>query len=387
MEILEALDGNDQGVVSSAHNISLKVKRNDLLRTLLRTQGISNRRSVVPILSNVMLEASGNELHFTATNMNISLKDKMEAEVSSSGKILVNSYLFCEIVRKLSESSDITIKSDQNNLLLESDRSKFELPALTADSFPTIEEGDFPISFTMGIQQLYEMLDKTHFAASNDETRHSLSGINLKIDGKQIVAAATDGHRLARFELTMQTEAQKSCSIIIPKKTIMELTKILKEETGDVTVSISENKIKFQMETIIIVSKLIGGSFPQYESVIPDFDKTNKITINNEQLSQAIGRVSLISAEKTRGIKCTIENNLLCLSAAHNENGKANETVITQYQGESVVIGFNSKYLLDALSNTDSENIDMLFSAPLAPVRISNPKKPNIVYVVMPMRI
>ena len=285
------------------------------------------------------------------------------------------------------------MEEGENEIRLTCGRSKFNLSTLKTDDFPIISDSDLSTNFVLSADELIRIIDKTKFAVSNEETRYYLNGIFLhKAERNSIQflrAVATDGHRLAQYDIPLPQGAEDITGIIIPKKTIYELRKVLDDANGDVSVSLNENKIKFSFNDLKVVSKVIDGTFPDYTRVIPQKNDKNFKTINSD-LKNAIDRVSAVAANeesKSKAIKFCIENNSLSLSVESQSKGSANEMIDVNYSGDKVDIGFNSKYIIDICNEVDGDEISISLSDSISPAIILDKTDENLFFVLMPMRI
>ena len=375
--------------------MEFKINSSDLLKALSHIHGIVEVRHTLPILSNIILKAKDNELTLSSTNLDIYCADKIKAEVSIAGEISVSAVTFFEIVKRLPSGSEVmmTMEEDENEIILKCGRSKFNLSTLKTEDFPIISDNDLSTHFVLSADELIRIIDKTKFAVSNEETRYYLNGIFLhKADRNSIQflrAVATDGHRLAQYDIPLPQGAEEITGIIIPKKTIFELRKVLDDANGDVNISLNENKIKFTFNDLKIVSKVIDGTFPDYTKVIPQNNNKNFKTNNNE-LKNAIDRVSAVAANeesKSKAIKLSLEDNKLNLSVESQSKGSANEILDISYDGDKVDIGFNSKYIIDICNEVDGEEVDISLLDSVSPAIILDKTDENLFFVLMPMRI
>ena len=375
--------------------MEFKINSTDLLKALSHIHGIVEVRHTLPILSNIILEAKDDKLILSSTNLDIYCSDKIKAEVLKSGEVSVSAVTFFEIIKRLPSGSEVlmTMEEGENEIRLTCGRSKFNLSTLKTDDFPIISDNDLSTNFVLSADELIRIIDKTKFAVSNEETRYYLNGIFLhKAERNSIQflrAVATDGHRLAQYDIPLPQGAEDITGIIIPKKTIYELRKVLDDANGDVSVSLNENKIKFSFNDLKIVSKVIDGTFPDYTKVIPqNNDKSFKT--NNSDLKNAIDRVSAVAANeesKSKAIKFCIENNSLSLSVESQSKGSANEIIDVNYSGDKVDIGFNSKYIIDICNEVDGDEISIGLSDSISPAIILDKTDENLFFVLMPMRI
>ena len=375
--------------------MEFKINSTDLLNALSHIHGIVEVRHTLPILSNIILEAKDDKLILSSTNLDIYCSDKIKAEVLQSGEVSVSAVTFFEIIKRLPSGSEVLMimEEGENEIRLTCGRSKFNLSTLKTDDFPIISDSDLSTNFVLSADELIRIIDKTKFAVSNEETRYYLNGIFLhkaERDSIQFLrAVATDGHRLAQYDIPLPQGAEDITGIIIPKKTIYELRKVLDDANGDVSVSLNENKIKFSFNDLKVVSKVIDGTFPDYTKVIPQKNDKNFKT-NNSDLKNAIDRVSAVAANeesKSKAIKFCIENNSLSLSVESQSKGSANEMIDVNYSGDKVDIGFNSKYIIDICNEVDGDEISISLSDSISPAIILDKTDENLFFVLMPMRI
>ena len=375
--------------------MEFKINSTDLLKALSHIHGIVEVRHTLPILSNIILEAKDDKLILSSTNLDIYCSDKIKAEVLQSGEVSVSAVTFFEIIKRLPSGSEVLMimEEGENEIRLTCGRSKFNLSTLKTDDFPIISDSDLSTNFVLSADELIRIIDKTKFAVSNEETRYYLNGIFLhKAERNSIQflrAVATDGHRLAQYDIPLPQGAEDITGIIIPKKTIYELRKVLDDANGDVSVSLNENKIKFSFNDLKVVSKVIDGTFPDYTKVIPQKNDKNFKT-NNSDLKNAIDRVSAVAANeesKSKAIKFCIENNSLSLTVESQSKGSANEMIDVNYSGDKVDIGFNSKYIIDICNEVDGDEISISLSDSISPAIILDKTDENLFFVLMPMRI
>ncbi len=375
--------------------MEIKANSSDLLKALNHIHGIVEVRHTLPILSNIVLSAENNELSLSSTNLDIYCSDKIDSEIVTSGEISVPAITFFEIVKRLPSGSDVILSmaDEDTELVLKCGRSKFNLSTLKTEDFPILSDKDLSTNFVISADELSRMIDKTKFAISNEETRYYLNGIFFhKAESNSIKflrAVATDGHRLAQYDIPLPQGADDITGIIIPKKTVFELRKVLDDADGDVSVSLNENKIKFSFNNLKIISKVIDGTFPDYTKVIPQ-NNDKKFKTNNSELKNAIDRVSAVAINeetKSKAIKLTIENNKLNLSVESQSKGSAKEEIDISYNNEKVDIGFNSRYLLDICNEVDGEEIDVNLLDSISPAIILDKTDENLFFVLMPMRI
>jgi DNA polymerase-3 subunit beta len=372
--------------------MKLTIERAQLLKSLAHVQSVVERRNTIPILSNVKLEGRPGSLSLNATDMDLDIIETVAADVSRPGATTAPAHTFYEIVRKLPDGSQVEIEfhAEDGLLTLRSGRSKFSLSCLPVEDFPVLSGGDLPHSFGLSASELKTLIDRTRFAISTEETRYYLNGIYLHAAttpaGEVLRAAATDGHRLARVEVTLPEGAAGMPGIIVPRKTVNEIRKLIDETDAEITVSLSETKIRFAFNDAVLTSKLIDGTFPDYERVIPEGnDKT--LDVDVKSFAQSVDRVSAISTEKSRAIKLALEKGTVTLSASSPENGNATEEIEAQYDSSALEIGFNSRYLLDILSQIEGEGARFSMADAASPTVVKDIADGSAVYVLMPMRV
>ncbi len=377
--------------IAAASTLKLVVDRAVLLKSLGHVQSVVEKRGTIPILSHVKLEATADTLRLTATDMDIAVVEDVAAEVRDRGTATVPAHTFYEIVRKLPEGAQVEIATEKGNkVVLRSGTSRFALASLPVDEFPVMAEGELPYRFTLKSQECLSLLQKARFAISTEETRYYLNGIYLHAavtkQSSVLRAVATDGHRLARIEVALPQGASEIPGVIIPRKTIHELMKLLEEGGGEVNISLSDTKIRFACGSAVLVSKLIDGTFPDYERVIPAAN--DKIMeVDGRAFLHAVDRVSVIASEKTRGVKLSLDKGKLTLAASSTEQGTAVEEVDVNYGASPIEIGFNSRYLLEMMSQIEGETVQFVFADSASPAVVRDTADVGSLYVIMPMRV
>ena len=367
------------------------IERASLLKTLSHVQSVVERRNTIPILSNVKIEAEGNRISLNATDMDLDIVDAADATVSQAGAATAPAHTLYDIVRKLPEGAEVELASDASGkMTLKSGRSKFQLATLPTDEFPVMSGGDLPHTFKLGAGELRGLIDRTRFAISTEETRYYLNGIYLHIadvGGTPVLrAVATDGHRLASVEGPMPKGAEGMPGVIIARKTVAELRKLIEDSGDDVTVSLSDAKIRFAFDGAVLTSKLIDGTFPDYQRVIPE-GNDKELSLDCKSFSDAVDRVSAISSEKSRAVKLKLDKNVLELSAQSPEHGSASEEIEVAYDGGAIEIGFNAAYLLDVARQIEGGTMSMAMADAASPTVIRDTADETALYVLMPMRV
>jgi DNA polymerase-3 subunit beta len=371
------------------------IERATLLRCLSHVQSVVERRNTIPILSNVLIDAdAGGSVRVMATDLDLQVVESMSASsVDQPGAITVSAHLLFDIARKLPEGSQVSLTTSENRLEVKAGRSNFKLPTLPRDDFPVIVEGDLPTSFELPARLLAELIDRTRFAISTEETRYYLNGIFLHVtdeDEPLLKAAATDGHRLARFTVSRPEGAAGMPDVIIPRKAVGELRKLLDEAIdSNVLIDLSASKIRFTMGGeggVVLTSKLIDGTFPDYSRVIPTAnDKLLKV--DPRLFFSGVDRVATIATEKTRAVKIGLDQDRVTLSVTSPDNGTAAEEIAADYRAEALEIGFNANYLKDILGQIDSDTVELHLADAGAPTLIRENEQARALYVLMPMRV
>jgi DNA polymerase-3 subunit beta len=342
---------------------------------------VVERRNTIPILSNVLLGGGNNELKLTATDLDMELVETVAARAKGEGATTVPAHMFYDIVRKLPEGAEIELVRDgeQGRLTITSGPAQFSLQTLPADDFPSLSVDDLGHSFSLSAGDLKRLIEKTRFAISTEETRYYLNGIYLR-------AVATDGHRLAQVELPLPSGAKGMPGVIVPRKTVLELAKLVEDADGEVRVELSPSKIRVSTARVVLTSKLIDGTFPDYERVIPQ-GNDKKMEVDNTAFAQAVDRVSTLSSDKGRAVKLTINDGKLILSVNNPDSGSATEELPVEYGFDPLEIGFNARYLLDISGQLESGTAEFQLADPGSPTMVRDGKDTSALYVLMPMRV
>ena len=371
------------------------IERSVLLKLLTHVQNVVEKRQTIPILSNIKIDVvkdlEGERITIKATDMDLEVVESAAAKVEDGGSVTASAHKLLEIARKLPEGAEVEIALDAktSQLKISSGRTKFQLATLPGDEFPSISEGSMPINFTLTAAELSSLFDRTMFAVSQEETRYYLNGIYMheKGEGKDAVlkAAATDGHRLAAAEVPLPEGAKGMAGIIVPKKTVGEVQKLVAELLEDVKISINPNKIRFEIADLVLTSKLIDGTYPDYERVIP-VGNDKFAEVDSDALAGAVDCVAVI-CEKSKGVKLKIAKNKIAVTASSADEGSAETDVEAEYAGEAVEIGFNFRYLLDILGQTKGAKVRFAMLDASSPVIVTDLSDDAVTYVIMPMRV
>lgn len=372
--------------------MKITLERSALLKTLGHVQSVVERRNTIPILSNILIRAQGTTVTITATDMDLEINETVAAQVGSAGELTVSAHMLYDIVRKLPDDAQVQIERAENSaqVTLKAGRSQFKLGTLPVDDFPQMREDALAIRFAIPGSALRSMIDRTKFAISTEETRYYLNGIFVhatKSAGKDVLrAVATDGHRLARAEMEAPKGTAEMPGVIIPRKTVQELRKLLDETSDSVTVELAATKIRVTFGTLTLTSKLIDGTYPDYERVIPT-GNDKVATIQTKTLAAAVDRVATISTEKSRAVKLSVSKGQMVLAAQSPEAGSATEELEVDYTESKIEIGFNARYLLDIAQQITGDTTRMVLADAGAPALIEDTSDASALYVLMPMRI
>jgi DNA polymerase-3 subunit beta len=363
------------------------IERATLLKSLGHVQSVVERRNTIPILSNVLLEARDDgSIRLMATDLDLQVDESVPANVDQAGATTVSAHTLFVIVRKLPEGSQVEISAAEGKMQIIAGRSRFNLSTLPRDDFPVIAEGELPTKFELPAATLRQIIEKTRFAISSEETRYYLMGIFLHVIDDQLRAAATDGHRLARVTVAKPDGADGMPDVIVPRKAVAELLRLLEELEGTVEVSLSPTKVRFGLGSAVLTSKLIDGTFPDYNRVIPTAnDKLLKL--DPKSFSAGVDRVATIASEKTRAVKMSVDRDKVTLSVTSPEQGVATEELPADYGADGLEIGFNARYLLDILGEIDGDTVEVHLADAAAPTLLRENDKSNALYVLMPMRV
>lgn len=371
--------------------MKLTIERTALQKALAHVQSVVERRTTIPILSNVMIEGGDGGLSLTATDMDIAIVEKVPADVAAPGATTLPAHTLYDIVRKLPEGSQISFEGGEDGRMeIDAGRSRFSLSCLGTDEFPVMTDGDLPYGFTLSAALCRSLIDHTRFAMSSEETRYYLNGIYFHAtaeDGAPVLrAVATDGHRLARMETPQPDGAADMPGVIVPRKGVTELHKLIEDNEVDIAVTLSDTKIRFAFDDVVLTSKLIDGTFPDYQRVIPEGNDKH-LEVDCKTFAEAVDRVSTISTEKSRAVKVALDKNSLTLSSSSPESGTATEELEVTYDADPVEIGFNSRYLLDITQQIEGGTARFDLADASSPTIVRDAADDSALYVLMPMRV
>jgi DNA polymerase-3 subunit beta len=372
--------------------MKVTVERAELLRSLSHVHRVVERRNTIPILANVLIRAERSKLAFKATDLDLEVIETVAAEVSPGGVTTVPAHMFYEIVRKLPEGTQVVLEAsgDRAVLTVRAGRSRFTLQTLPEADFPDIAAGDMTHKFTLGAADLKRLIEKTQFAISTEETRYYLNGIYLHVAGTapnlMLRAVATDGHRLAQVELAAPAGAEGMPGVIVPRKTVNEMQRLIEDVNAEIAVELSTSKIRFTLGNVVLTSKLIDGTFPDYGRVIP-VGNDKLLEVEKKEFEQAVDRVSTIASERGRAVKLSLTGGRLVLSVTNPDSGSANEELDVVYEADPIDIGFNSRYLLDIAAQIEGDTAVLKLADPGSPTLVQDKDSKGALYVLMPMRV
>jgi DNA polymerase-3 subunit beta len=372
--------------------MKLSIERGTLLKALAQAQSVVERRNTIPILANVLIEAEGALVSFRATDLDIEVVDRAAAMVERAGAATVSAVMLHEIVRKLPDGALVNLTEDaaSGRLAITAGRSSFNLATLPREDFPVMASSEYSSNFSAPAAVLRRLFDKAKFAISTEETRYYLNGVYMHTangdTGPVLRCVATDGHRLARIDAPLPEGAAGMPGVIVPRKTVNELRKLLDDDEAQIAVSVSETKVRFATPAIMLTSKVIDGTFPDYTRVIPT-GNTRRLEVDATEFAKAVDRVATVSSERSRAVKLSLDEDRLVLSVNAPDSGAAEEELAVAYADERLEIGFNAKYLLEIASQVDRENAVFLFNSSGDPTLMREGNDMSAVYVVMPMRV
>jgi len=379
------------------NNFEIVVQTKDLVHALSFASSVVEKRNVIQELSNIKLFAANGNLEIGATDMDLYLNQNIGAEIISEGQTTVSTQTLSDVVRKIPDS-EIRLKQipDTDKLEIIGSNCRFELLTLPALQFPAMEDLDSKSSLKISCSDFARIVEYTNFAMSTEETRYNLNGIYMHVKGNEFAGVATDGHRLSIASVPLKDQSDEF-GVIVPRKTVSELLKIVKDAKyaqSDIQLFLSATKIKFVCNNLIMISKLIDGTFPEYSSFIPE-DNENKLTISTKLLASAIDRVATITVDKFRAVKLSISDKEMQITASGEAKGAASENLVfseeasnfCDFSGSDVTIGFNPRYTSDVLSALSEDQVEIYFKDAFSPVLIKTSENPNDNFVVMPVKV
>lgn len=372
--------------------MKITVERALFLKALMHVHRVVERRNTIPVLSNVLLEADGATLRMCATDLDIKMSETIACDVAQPGATTLPAHTLHEIVRKLPDGALVSLDATSKDgpLTLKSGRSRFTLQCLPAADFPDIAAGDMPTRFSMPASHLKTLIEKTQFAMASDETRYYLNGIFLhptEDDGQSVLrAVATDGHRLARVQVPGPAGIAGMSPSIFPRKAVIETLKLLEDDNAEVQIELSSAKIRLTIGPVILTSKLIDGTFPDYARVIPR-DNHKRLIVSRDEFRRTVDRVSTISTERGRALALYLSTDHIAFSVTSPDHGTAKEQLDAEYDAEPLDVGFNARYLIDIADNIDGDDLLILFNDAGSPAIIQDRANTFALYILMPLRL
>ena len=363
------------------------ITKEEVVKSLSHTLGVVEKRQTLPILSNVLIEVDESTLKLTATDLESEITTTSTiSNYKSGGKTTAPARKLSDLCRLLPDMAEIHLFLDGDNLKIESGSGKYSISTLPSDDFPVFEMEDASSQINISSQNLKTLISKTSFAMGNQDWRHYLNGLYLLVDDKSITSVATDAHRLALSSSSLNEATPEAISGIVPRKSINEIGKLVGDETENVLIKLGQTSISVSISGTTFISKLIEGKFPDYEQVIPSGDSF-VLLVNRKTFSECLGRVSVLSSEKYKGVRILTTKNSMHVSANNPEKEEGEENITCEYSGDEIDIAFNVNYLQEILSTLDSENIEINFFGSDKSCLITDPGSSNLKYVVMPLLI
>jgi DNA polymerase-3 subunit beta len=366
--------------------LKIKTTNDKLLGPLQQVTGIVERRHTLPILSNVLMTASGNELEFLATDLEVQITSKAQLEASAEGAVTAGARKLYDILRSLPEDAEVSLEAKENRMVVRAGKSRFNLQTLPAADFPRmVEAKDVSKTLTLPQKALKDALRLVQFAMAVQDIRYYLNGVLFSVDKEILRVVATDGHRLSYASRSLGAD-HGSVEAILPRKTVLELIKLLADSDDPVSLALGSNQARFSFGGIEIVSKIVEGKFPDYQKVIPTTHR-NRVTLDRGVLAQSLNRAAILSNEKIRGVRLVFTKDSLSIICTNNEQEEAEEGLAVEYDGDPLDIGFNISYLLDVLNHVDSQTVTVAMGDSNSSALVQIPGREDFKYVVMPMRI
>ena len=366
--------------------MQIKINRETLLKPLTNVTGIVERRHTLPILSNLLLEAKNNNVQLTATDLEMQISLNFESKFNGELSTTISAKKLLDICRSLPEAVDIDMVSSDSRITVKAGKSRFNLQTLPAADYPVMSKvAGAGVSINISQLELKKLLKQVEFAMAQQDIRYYLNGLLLEVNENNLNLVGTDGHRLS-FTSTKLAQTYDKTEVILPRKTVVELIKLLDDSPDEVTIEISAGQVNFAFNEVRLISKVIDGKFPDYHRVIPTGHQ-NTFSVNRMMILTAMQRASILSNEKYRGIRMVLSDNNLKLISTNTEQEEAEEELEVDYKKDALDIGFNVTYLIDVLNNTQQENVNFSFADANSSCLITVPGDDNYKYVVMPMRI
>lgn len=374
--------------------MKIRIARDELLTGLQRVQGIVEKRNTMPILSNILLETKQDGIELVATDLEIGVRGHYKAEVQQAGSVSLSARKLYELLKEVADG-EITLATQENNWVqIQAGRSQFKIVGMAASEFPALPTIEREGRVALPGSGLSSLIRKTLFAVGDNDARYILNGLLITLHSSEkkvtLKLVGTDGHRLAVAEsdLTQSagTDLPKEIKAIIPRKAAQEIRRLLEEEEGEPLLGFTKNLVTFQKSGLFLTSRVMEGTYPNYQQVIPK-ESAKKAVIERTALESALRRVAVLSKDKTNAVKVILQNGSITLHTSSPDVGEATEDLPAQYHGESLTTGFNARYLLDALAVMDGDSVNLEISSPLSPCVLKSDGDPGFLCVVMPMKI
>lgn len=371
--------------------IKFSVERAHILAAMARAQAIVDRKGMIPILSHVMITARKSGLVLRVTNLDIEATIEVEAVVREEGDLTVPAVMLYEMLRKMPAAGPVDMElNDQDRLLIRGGRAEFDIATLPAEDFPAMGTDSFEVEFVLTAEDFHHVFDKTRFAMSNEEIRYYLNGVFFHIheegDRTYIRGVATDGHRLAMAQVPATPGSGAMPDVIVPRKTVLELRKLIDAEKADVHVSVSATKIRMSMNGVTLTSKVIDGKYPDYRRIIP-FANARRLSIDGVTLGAIVDRISTVHADRSGAVRMALADDSVTFSTRSSESGLASETAAAGYSADPMEIGINSRYMMEIAQQVGDKTMDLYMNMPQDAILIRENNDPDMLYVVMPMRV
>lgn len=364
------------------------VEQAALIKTLGRLHRVVERRNTIPILGNIMMTVEQDRIEFKATDLDMEVTDSIEAAVAAKGATTVPAHLFSDIARKMPAGAQISLEGSDTGMVVKAGRFRSSLQTLPIADFPSLSREETNVSFALAGTNLHKLISKVQFAISTEETRYYLNGIYLHAAGTPskatLRAVATDGHRLAQFEIALPEDARGMPGVIVPRKTVAQVAQLF-DGADEVQITVSQDKISFAAGTISLLSKVIDGTFPDYGRVIPQ-NNDKEVAVDRKALQAAVDRVATISSERGRAVKMALSAGKIVLSCSNPDAGTASDELEVEYAGDNLDIGFNSRYMNDMTTNIGGEKVTVKMNDPGSPAIFTGGDEGSL-FVLMPMRV
>ncbi|MCR4345737.1 MAG: DNA polymerase III subunit beta [Sulfuricaulis sp.] len=366
--------------------MQITITREDLLKPLGYVAGVVERRQTLPVLSYILLRQKDGEMTLTGTDLEIEVIAKVGKAGGSSAEMTLPARKLFDICRALPNDAEITIKKEGEKSIVKSGKSRFALATVPVADFPSVQASQWEQALTLKQNQLRGLLEKTHFCMAQQDVRYYLNGLLLEVSENKIRGVATDGHRMAISESSLEKSVKIEKQVIVPRKGVQEMLRLLSDTDDQIELEFGTNHIRARAADFIFTSKLIDGRYPDYNKVIPG-KQSKKLKLDRNLFRETLGRVAILSSEKYRGVRLSLSNKTLRFTAHNPEQEEAQEEISADYTGEGLEIGFNVNYMIEAISALHTENIEFGLNDPNSSCTLASPEMPYPQYVIMPMRL